>query len=206
MSVPNHSHVPKQLYATGLYDLKTHDGHHAFVDATVATLNGLDPNWRHLKKSAGQTQLHRHAEDAALYLLPNNEARAVDFIAGAGGANPQPGWIVDAFPYKHSDAHDPDDHGLERAAPPPPPILRVPSYAELGGDALFRDMVGVPLAADMAAAGQSLNEGSAVWFARTVYSLMTARLRENGKPIDPVPIVKKHRNEWRHILGLPQLT
>ncbi len=206
MSVPNHSHVPKQLYATGLYDLKTHDGHHAFVDATVATLNGLDPNWRHLKKSASQTHFHRHAEDAALYLLPNNEARAVDFIAGAGGPNPQPGWIVDAFLYKHSDAHDPDDHGLERPVPPPPPIVRVPGYAELGGDAFFRDMIGVPLAADMAAAGQSLNEGSSVWFARTVYSLIAAWLRADGEAIDSASIVKRHRNEWRQILDLPQLS
>ena len=83
--VPDHRHVPKKLYDTGLFDLKSHDGHAAFTDAVIATLNGIDPHWRHLKKRTGQTHVHRHAEDAALYLLPDNQARAVDFVGGAGG-------------------------------------------------------------------------------------------------------------------------
>ena len=82
---------------------------------------------------------------------------------------------------------------------PPPPV--VPSYEALGGDAFFRSAVGVPLAADMALAGQTLNDGSSVWFARTIYSLLVAHLK--GGPVDPDAIVKKHRNEWRQVLGLP---
>ena len=131
MSVPDHRHVPKKLYDTGLFDLKSHDGHAAFTDAVIATLNGIDPNWRHLKKRPGQTHVHRHAEDAALYLLPDNQARAVDFVAGAGGPNPQPGWIVDSHPYTHADAHDPDDHGLGTVVPPPPPPHEHPGRAEM---------------------------------------------------------------------------
>ena len=131
MSVPDHRHVPKKLFDTGLFDLKSHDGHAAFTDAVISTLNGIDPNWRHLKKRPGQTQVHRHAEDAALYLLPDNQARAVDFVAGAGGPNPQPGWIVDTHPYTHADGHDPDDHGLGTVAPPPPPPHLHPGRDEM---------------------------------------------------------------------------
>lgn len=126
MSVPDFSYVPKKLYATGLYDLKTHDGAEAFTDAVVATLNGLDENWRHLKKNPSQTHVHRHGEDSAVYLLPDNKAQAVDFIGGAGGPNPQPGWIVDPEArYTHADAHDPDDHGIgsTHTCPPVPKIL-----------------------------------------------------------------------------------
>ena len=203
MSVPDMRHVPKKLFDTGLYDLKSDDGHAAFTDAVVATLNGLDPRWRHLKKSAGQTNVHRHGEDSALYLHPDGTAQAVDFIVGAGGTNPGPGWGPDpSATYLHKDGHDPDDHGLAGSTQPPQPII--PSYAALGDDAFFRAHIGVPLEADMATAGQTLNNGSAVWFSRTTYSLMAAMINAGG-PVDPLPIVKKHRNEWRAILGLPPL-
>jgi hypothetical protein len=120
MSVPNHRNVPQALYDTGLFDLKTHDGQGAFVDAVLSALHAIDENWRHLKKSKGQTAIHGHAEDAALYLLPNNEAIAVDFIGGAGGPNPRPAWGVGTHVYKHSDALDPTQHGVSTAPPPPP--------------------------------------------------------------------------------------
>jgi hypothetical protein len=203
MSVPDHSYVIRKLYDTGLYDLHTEDGQGAFEDSCVATLNGIDENWRHLKKSKAQTNIHRHGEDSALYLLPNNRAMAVDFIGGSGGPNPRPGWIVDEVtPYTHADAHDPDDHGIDD--PPPPPQLRIPSYGELGDDAFFRENIGKPLQSDMAAAGQALNDGSSVWFSRTTYELLTEALKA-GKAVDPAPIVLKYRNQWRAILGQPPL-
>ena len=200
MSVPDYRHVPNKLHATGLFDLTTHDGHDAFTDACVSTLHGLDPNFRHLKKKPGQTHRHGHGEDSVLYLLPDNRALAVDFIVGAGGPNPQPGWGVGAHVYTHADAHDPADHGIEAR---PAPIAQVPSYEALGGDAFFRATVGVPLQADMLAAGQQLNEGSSVWFSRAVYRLMVAFLNAKGQPIDPDGEVRMVRNEWRQILGLP---
>lgn len=202
MTVPDYRHVPQRLYQTGLYDLHSHDGQAAFTDACVATLNGIDSNFRHLKKKPSQTHVHRHGEDSVLYLLPNNRALAVDFIGGAGGANPQPGWLVGDFEYTHADAHDPDDHGIGAVAP----VFRVPSYGELGDDAFFRAMVGVPLQADMLAAGQSLNDGSAVWFSRTVYRLMKALLESNGQPVDAAGEARIVRNEWRAILGLPPVS
>jgi len=84
-----------------------------------------------------------------------------------------------------------------------PPAVEVPSYEALGGDAFFRAMVGVPLQADMLAAGQQLNDGSAVWFSRTIHSLMAALVGSNGQPVDVNGIVRRHRNEWRAILGQP---
>lgn len=207
MSVPDYSQVPQLLFATGLFNLKTEYGQGAFTDAVVATLHGIEKNWQHLKKSSGQTNVHRHGEDSALYLLPDNKAQAVDFIGGAGGPNPQPGWIVDPKPiYTHADAHDPFDHGIgEQAPPPPPPVLQIPSYAQLGDDAFFRAMIGVPLFADYFAAGQAPNDGMSVWFSRATYRLMAAFLKANGQPIDPDGEVRIVRNEWRALLGLPPL-
>lgn len=124
MMVPNHSFVPRKLFDTGLFDLKTEDGEGAFTDAVVATLNGIDPNWRHLKKSAAQTNIHRHGEDSALYLFPDGTAKAVDFVIGSGGSNPTPGWQVDEITvYAHADGADPDDHGLGVVAHPMPKVL-----------------------------------------------------------------------------------
>jgi hypothetical protein len=121
MSVPDYRHVPKQLHDTGLYDLKSHDGQGAFVDACVSTLHGIDKNFGHLKKKPGQTQVHGHGEDATLYKFSDGTAQAVDFIGGAGGPNPQPGWGVDSSGpiYKHSDWHNPTEHAAAAQAPPP---------------------------------------------------------------------------------------
>ena len=133
MSVPDYRHVPQLLFATGLYNLHTEDGQAAFTDAVVATLNGSDENWRHLKKSSAQTNVHRHGEDSALYLLPDNKAQAVDFIGGAGGPNPGPGWNPDPAPlYTHADAHDPDDHGIGASAHAPPPPAPAFPYPDEG--------------------------------------------------------------------------
>lgn len=209
MSVPDYRHVPERLYATGLYDLTTHDGQHAYVDACVSTLNGIDPNFRYLQKSAAQTHIARHGEDSVVYLLPNNQAQAVDFIIGASGPSPTPGWGVDPAPYyTHADAHDPDDHGIGGTPAPPP---QIPSYAALGDDAFYRAMIGVPLFADYLQADAQghpdakPNDGMSVWFSRTIYRLMAAFLTANGQPIDSAGEVRIVRNQWRAILRLPPL-
>jgi hypothetical protein len=88
--------------------------------------------------------------------------------------------------------------------PTPPAAPYIPSYGELGDDAFFRAQIGVPLQADMLAAGQQLNDGSSVWFSRTTYEILTEALKA-GKMIDTAPIVKKYRNQWRVLLGLPPL-
>lgn len=130
MAVPDHRDIPQKLHATGLYDLKTKAGHDAYTDAVVSTLHGRDPSWRHLKKRSDQTHIHRHGEDSALYLLTDGTALAVDFIDGAGGPNPKPGWLVGTFPYAHTDAHDPTDHGIGGSSSTPPPVTEFPYLHE----------------------------------------------------------------------------
>lgn len=202
MSVPNESDVVRQLYDSGVFDLRTHEGQGAFTDAVVAALHARDARWGHLKKNRGQTDVHGHGEDAALYLADaDGESCAVDFIGGAGGPNPQPGWMVDSPRYSKKDWRDPFDHHYEQSAPPAP-VLRIPSYGELGDDAFFRESIGKPLQADMMVAGQSLNDGSSVWFSRTTYELLVAAITA-GQAVDPAPIVTKYRNQWRAILRLP---
>ena len=202
--VPDRRDVPRKLFDTGLFDLKNEEGHGAFTDAVVACLHASDRRWGHLRKKTGQSHLHHHGEDAALYLSDDDgQSQAVDFIGGAGGPNPQPGWIVDAPRYSAKDWFDPFDHGLGEAAPAPvPPAPRVPSYGELGDDAFFRTQIGVPLQADMLQAGQQLNDGSSVWFARSMYEIVTEAVKA-GHAIDAAPIVRKYRNQWRAALGLP---
>ena len=140
MSIPDFRHVPRKLFDTGLFDLKTHEGQGAFVDACVSTLHGIDKNFGHLKKKPGQTQVHGHGEDATLYKFGDGTAQAVDFIGGAGGPNPQPGWGVDSSGpiYKHSDWLDPTEHVPTLAAPPPIPSFPYPDENSAGRAFLTR--------------------------------------------------------------------
>jgi hypothetical protein len=203
--VPDRRDIPKKLFETGLFNLKTEAGQGAFVDAVVACLHGSDERWGHLKKKSGQSDLHHHAEDAALYLSDDEgQSQAVDFIGGAGGPDPKPGWIVDAPRYSAKDWMDPFEHLPEAAAPDPlpPAAPRIPSYGELGDDVFFRTQIGVPLQADMQQVGQQLNDGSSVWFSRTTYEILTEAIKA-GHAIDAAPIVRKYRNQWRAAVGLP---
>ena len=202
MSVPDRRDVPRRLFDTGLFNLKAEAGHGAFTDAVVACLHASDERWGHLKKKSGQSHIHHHGEDSALYLSDEpGQSQAVDFIGGAGGSNPQPGWIVDDPRYSASDWLDPFDHGLAHPAPAP---IRIPSYGELGDDAFFRNEIGVPLQADMLSVGQPLNDGSSVWFSRTTYEILEQALKA-GHMIDVAPIVTKYRNQWRAVLNLPPI-
>lgn len=192
MAVPNYAHVPSALYATGLYNLKTHDGSEAFVDAVIATLNGLDSNFRHLKKKPGQTDVHGHGEDSFVYLLPDNKAQAGDFIQGAGGPDPKPRWGIDPEPfYTHADAHDPDDHGIGDGAGTPPPV---PVYPPYPGDPVF-DALGDQLFADYATAQHAPNGGMGRWFGRTEYDWLATVVPTLQASID------KHKIEWREALN-----
>lgn len=194
MSVPDHSAIIDELFETGHYTLTTHEGLAAFVDACVIALHSQDHNWGHLKKKPGQTQIHGHAEDAALYKKPDGTAQAVDFVSGAGGPNPQPGWHVDTFVYKHADWLDPADHD----GPSVPP----PSSKPYPGDEVW-DAVGVTLFADYHAAHQAPNPQMGRWFGRTIWDATEGDARGTVLTIDAS--IKKHRAEWRAVLGLPPI-
>jgi hypothetical protein len=194
MSIPNDFPVITAVYASGDYDLKTHSGQAAFVDAAVRALHTANAKWGHLKKNPGQTNVHGHAEDAALYKLPDNQAQAVDFIAGAGGPNPKPYWNVDSNGpiYTHADWLDPADHD----GPPAPPPPQYPPYPQPEDQV---DGAGVFLFSDFAQAGQAPNPQMFRFAFRVAYSWLT-------KEVPDLPAsVAKHRQEWRALLGLPPL-
>jgi len=201
MSVPNFSGEVKKLYDTGLFNLKTHDGQGAFVDACLSMLHGLDANWGHLIKKPGQTSVHDHAEDAALYKLPDGKAQAVDFIGGAGGPNPQPGWMVDSFIYKHSDWFDPTDHGITEGSAQPPAIVMPPGREEALDEMKYLDYYYTAPEGLQRPNGLSLNgkpdfEGIAAWYL-DVYQ--RERLVGNDRPTSRAAYVNdiRHSDEWK---------
>lgn len=122
MSVPNDLAVVTAVYSSGTYDLKTHEGQAAFVDAVVVALHVKDRRWGHLRKKPGQTNIHGHAEDAALYLsdIPGQSV-AVDFIGGAGGPNPTLQWNPDQPRYSRADWFPPSEHD-QPSTPAPSPV------------------------------------------------------------------------------------
>lgn len=191
--VPNHSDVVLKLHATGLFNLKSEDGQGAFVDAVVSALHAKDERWGHLKKKPGQSHIHHHGEDSALYLSDTpGQSQAVDFIGGAGGSNPQPGWMVDEPRYSASDWLDPTEHGLGAAPTPQPP--QYPPYP-MPEDVV--DMCGVALFVDFAQAGQAPNPQMFRFAFRVAYSWLTKEVN------DLASSTVKHRREWRQLLGLP---
>lgn len=176
--------------------------------------SGDESDFGCLSKMPGETQVDGFAEDAICFgNNPNNRDNVLDLVNGAGAAQakvanppgvkqrrehnlwlkPQPLTTTQLL-YLRPSGRPPE---------PPVPAFRLPSYAELGDDAFFRAMIGVPLEADYLMAGQRLNDGSAVWFSRATYRLMAAFFKANGQPIDAAGEVRTVRNEWRAILGLP---
>lgn len=202
--VPDMRHVPQKLHGTGLYDLRTHEGQSAFVDAVVSTLHGLDSKWGHLIKKPGQTSIHDHGEDAALYKHGDGTATAVDFVGGAGGPNPQPAWQVDQEGrYSDSDWFDPTDHGIYQDAAPAPTY---PSYEALGGDEGGKKITRI-LEADYKRAKGFLDGECGTWPQRTNYDFLTRKVATVEDSI------AKHQPEWRAALnaervanGLPPIT
>jgi hypothetical protein len=176
----------------------------AYWSHPVYNPNGGDKQW-HCKDPDGPGG--RPQSDDVIVSMPSR--MAWDCIPGAGAdgyrfeADSHPFLLEGQFIFVPS---QPNGAGFpEPDIPPaaghqcPPP----PGYEELGGDTFFRAHVGVPLVADMAHAGQTLNDGSAVWFARTIYTLVADHMR--GRVDVPV-ILRKFRNEWRAVLGLPPLS
>lgn len=118
--VPNLFAVPVQVLGNG--SLATLDAQHKFVDDVVCALNRLDPNFGHLRKNPGQTNVHGHAEDSALY---RTTGTSVDFIGGSRGPNATVVWIVDDPRYSASDWLPP--HNCTGGDSPRPPTEPTPT-------------------------------------------------------------------------------
>jgi hypothetical protein len=94
---PNPSNDPRaiidRVYATGSFDLATHDGCGQFTEACGAALHDRhSPQWGHIKKNPGQNQYNGHAVDA-LYLrggVGETEAGVYDIIHDSVSPNASP--------------------------------------------------------------------------------------------------------------------
>lgn len=69
--------IIKQVYATGLYDLKTKEGCGRFTEACCKRLHEEhSPSWGHVKKTGAQNQFNGHAVDAIMLLVGAHETDA----------------------------------------------------------------------------------------------------------------------------------
>ena len=125
---PNDFAVVQQV-AVGR-DLSSNEAQHKFTDDVVCALNKVNPRWGHLRKNPSQTQLHGHAEDAALYRVDSpGLSITVDFIGSAGAPNARPTWQVDEPRYSESDWLPPHNCGgpvVPAPTDPPPTPLPTP--------------------------------------------------------------------------------
>lgn len=228
MSLPNYRHYVEQARSKWPQDWK--DAHTG--NANTETFCRKLGSWLHyevdpkLGLNGKRGRPDDLSDDAFCYKAPGNSrdvrtgesAIVIDFIAAAGGPNPQPAWGEVWDPnnvptpctwVKPERIHD--QSGQPPSEPPKPPtgtLCPDPSRHQkpdcpdpkahtpkpYPGDRAF-DIVGEQLEADYREAFQSLNAQSATWFARTIYDYL-----HGGMTLEES--IKKHRAEWREVLGL----
>jgi len=104
----------------------------------------------------------------------------------------------DLVPAEHWRASNPWIARVPLGGPAPAPVpTPVPIVLPYPGD-VHGTALGTALFEDYAAAGEFPNPGMGVWYWRTAWDAAA-----NGLTMDAS--IKKHRNEWRAILGLPPL-
>ena len=158
-----------------------------------------DKNIFHLRKYGAATQYNGHAIDAVLYFDPERGTyQSVDLIGSAEGpdVNASGTWTVQQVYYEAKDAY------LIGNEPPVTEPTEFPEYeADFGGDKYATESIGNPLEADYRKAGQSLNAGSATWFARTYYDAVYFTVVDKMNPTDAMnKSVAKRQPEWRKAL------
>ena len=171
---------------------------------------GRSSDFGTLTKPAGGSNVDGYADDAICYSNdPNNLENVIDLVGGAGA--PGARVIAEVKPRRAQDLwekpkplSDDDmayllDGGEETV--PAPPMSTIPGYESIGGDSFFRSAVGAPLEGDAKLAGESLNEGSSVWFSRSCYDILAARMVNPAADVSP--IIKKHRTDWRALMPTP---
>ena len=202
-------------------------GKSSAMDGAAVTPLWFQPRELLLRRADGQSQrvlITGLGMDAAWHVPSARQVKVIGNSSANDDTRPEIHGSANLDSYeietKHYRWHNPpiEQHGgvAEPMLPPAPPLgqppagqFRIPSYAELGDDAFFRAEIGTPLQADMTTAGQTLNDGSSVWFSRPIYRILAAYAR--GERPDVAAIVKSVRNEWRAELrkqgatGLPPL-
>lgn len=211
MAVPNYLHVVKSVAQANPTEWKTAHtggpGTEDFIKILAKEINVLDAAIGLNGKRGDPNDLSDDAlcfrgEGADHLVNPDGSttpASVIDVIGGAGGPNPTPTWNVVSDPAKPIKTAWVDPFA---AAEPPSTGTPFPSYGEMGDDAFWRDNIGKPLQADMAP--RPLDDGSSVWFSRSMYRVLEAYLR-NGDHRESEAIIRDVRNQWRAILGLPPI-
>jgi hypothetical protein len=100
VSMPNHRKIIEAVFYSRDWDIGSHEGLRDYTEAAVTALHAHDPNWGHLRKNPGQTQIDGRGEDSALYRVPeaNGKLRAVDFLIDAQLSTARPAWQPDPEP------------------------------------------------------------------------------------------------------------
>lgn len=184
MSVPNHKSTVQAIFDQGGWTLSTDDGKAAFTRASAWALFQRDAHWGLVRKTSGSNVL----------------GLSTDLVVWAGT-----GEIVDIATDTGviwGDDKDPIDPG--RWVPPRAPedwdTDPSPTPIPYPGDVVW-DAVGVALFADYAVAGQSPNPQMGRWFGRTIWDAVAGD--PTGQVLTIPESIKKHRAEWRAVLGLP---
>lgn len=205
--VPNHRALVEYYFnkTYGQFDFRTHKGCGEFTEGCVNYLRQFDLNVGHLRKYGSATQWNGHAIDAINYHdVTRDTYQSVDLLGNAETANATPQWVIQEVYYTANEWYLISEP-IPEPEPPhvcPPPFV-MPGYENLGGDALCRELVGVPLAADYKAANQSMNDGSVVWTNRTVYDALAFIVNDKMEPRAAyIKSCEKRRPEWRRALGL----
>jgi hypothetical protein len=120
---------------------------------------------------------------------PSGRATVIDVIAGGGGPNARPEWFSVTDPNSPTGARWIKPCG---GAPAPPPTPQYPPYPPNEFDV---DGAGLALFSDFSAAGQDPNAQMFRFAFRVAYSWLVK------ETVSLPASVRKHRAEWRAILG-----
>jgi hypothetical protein len=204
-------------------DLLRANTHQTDTHFCYRACEALGPTWRLLGKAShenGYTWPNgvRTSHDAICQVDGNgNKIQVVDVVVGAGsgaptgpswGTIPPEHWRASNTPVELGQVPAPGGAGPSpdpdpRPDPKPkPPAASVPSYESIGGDQFFWHEFGSILESDYQGAGQTLNAGSSVWFARTIYDTLRDLVTKGGDPRETLVRNRDaHRKTWRQILG-----
>jgi hypothetical protein len=210
MAVPDHFSILQQFWsanASRFNFVKQEDCGKFTEEFLVYLINETNENhYAHLRKYGSATQYNGHAIDVIAFdnrsYDDGTDIMEVDIIGAAESANANPTWQVRETEYTEDDLMQPSE--LPDSGRPPANEKPFPPYETLGGDALCRELIGIPMEADYKEAGQAMNDGSSVWVNRTVYDAIFWVVEKNLLPeMAYKKSCEKRRPEWRAALGLP---
>lgn len=178
--VPNFKHEVER--ARGDYPQAWKDAHTGsartedFIRILAARLHRFDPKFGLNGKRGNPLDI---SDDVVIYkgegigydpTNGNAPVTVIDVIGGAGAPGATVQWVV------FNDTTNPDHLGpsawVDPITPPAPKPAPAPPKPAYPGDRFFVDSIGKPLEEDYRKVNQTLNAGSASWFARTIWRVV----------------------------------